>query len=71
MFNGVEEAQHKWWECSEIDESLSFEKCMGFQRTINYRRDRQAQFLSCFYCHVSKELCRDGYKERVAVRSMW
>jgi hypothetical protein len=37
---------------------------MEFQGKINYRRDQRARFLSCFYCHVSQELCRDGYKTR-------
>ena len=53
-------------EYSEIEECLSFQGCMEFQRGINYRRDRQAQFLSCFYCHVSQELCPDGYKTKGA-----
>lgn len=63
MFKGAKEARgHKWTECGEIEECLSFRGCMEFQWKINYRRDRQAQFLSCFYCHVLQELCRDGYK---------
>jgi hypothetical protein len=66
MFKGHKRAQHSWMECSEIEECLSFHGCMGFQGSINYRRDRQAQFLSCFYCHVSQELCLDGYKSRGA-----
>ena len=49
-------------ECGEIEERLSFRECMEFQGRINYRRDRQVQFLSCFYCHMSQELYRDGYK---------
>jgi superfamily II DNA helicase RecQ len=67
MFKGGEGAQHTWLECSEIEECLSFQGCMGFQGSINYRRDRQAQFLSCFYCHVSQELCPDGYKSKGAM----
>jgi hypothetical protein len=31
---------------------------------IDYRRDKQARFLSCFYRHVSQELRRDGYKDK-------
>lgn len=66
IFKGAKEARgHKWTECAEIEECLSFRGfrgCMEFQGRINYRRDRQAQFLRCFYCHVSQELCRDGYK---------
>ncbi|KAG0648381.1 DEAD-box ATP-dependent RNA helicase 21 [Hyphodiscus hymeniophilus] len=64
MFKGREGAQHTWMECSEIEECLSFQGCLGFQGRINYRRGRQAQFLSCFYCHVSQELCLDGHKSR-------
>jgi superfamily II DNA helicase RecQ len=65
MFKGPGSgSQHTWMECSEIEECLSFQGCMEFQRKINYRRDRQGQFLSCFYCHVSQELCPDGYKTK-------
>lgn len=67
MFKGLSKgAQHKWTECSEIEDCLSFHGCMDFQRGINYRRDPQAQFLSCFYCHVSQALCPDGYKTKGA-----
>jgi superfamily II DNA helicase RecQ len=67
MFKGLgSSSQHTWMECSEIEECLSFQGCMEFQRGINYRRDRQVQFLSCFYCHVSQELCPDGYKTKGA-----
>jgi superfamily II DNA helicase RecQ len=67
MFKGPGSgSQHTWMECFEIEECLSFQGCMEFQRKINYRRDRQAQFLSCFYCHVSQELCPDGYKTKGA-----
>jgi hypothetical protein len=51
-------------ECSQIEEYLSFQGYMEFQRGINYRRDRQAQFLSYFYYHVLQELCPDGYKTK-------
>jgi hypothetical protein len=51
-------------ECSKIEECLSFQGCLEFQRGINYWRDRQAQFLSCFYYHVSQELYLDGYKTK-------
>jgi hypothetical protein len=51
-------------ECSKIEECLSFQGCLEFQRGINYRRDRQAQFLSYFYYHVSQELYPDGYKTK-------
>jgi hypothetical protein len=65
MFKGLGEgSQHKWTGCSEIEECLSFHGCMDFQRGINYRRDPQARFLSCFYCHVSQELCPDGYRSK-------
>lgn len=63
MFYGERGAQHSWWTCQEAEECLSFQNCMRFQRTIDYRRDKQARFLSCFHCHVSQELCRDGYKD--------
>jgi hypothetical protein len=63
IFKGAKEARgHKWTECAEIKECQSFRGCMEFQGRINHRRDRQAQFLSYFYCHVSQELCQDGYK---------
>jgi hypothetical protein len=66
MFKGRQQAQHRWMECSEIEEGLSFQGSMDFQRSVDYRRDPQAQFLSCFYCHVSQELCPDGYKTKGA-----
>ncbi|KAL7940112.1 hypothetical protein V8C42DRAFT_291553 [Trichoderma barbatum] len=37
---------------------------MEFQRGVDYRKDAQAKFLSCFYCHVSQSLCSDGYQTR-------
>lgn len=64
VFRGGVGAQHSWWTCKEIEECLSFQSCMEFQQTIDYRRDKQARFLSCFYCHVSQKLCRDGYKDK-------
>jgi hypothetical protein len=45
-----------------VDECLSFLSSMDFQGKIDYRKDKQARFLSCFYCHVSQRLCTDGYK---------
>ncbi len=67
MFKGLGKgSQHKWIECLEIEECLSFQGCMDFQRGINYQWDWQVQFLSCFYCHVSQELCPDGYKSKGA-----
>jgi superfamily II DNA helicase RecQ len=66
MFKGVDAAQHRWGECDELEECLSFLSCMAFQGQIDYRRDPQAKFLSCFYCHVSQELCTDGYQSRGA-----
>ncbi|SPJ72407.1 uncharacterized protein FTOL_02135 [Fusarium torulosum] len=73
MFDGVEEARHTWDSCSSTagTEDLSFRSCMDFQGLINYRKDRQASFLSCFYCHVSQELCRDGYKTKGASCWRW
>ncbi|KAH7186870.1 hypothetical protein DER44DRAFT_754210 [Fusarium oxysporum] len=44
---------------------------MDFQGLIDYKKDRQARFLSCFYCHVSQELCRDGYKTKGASCWRW
>ncbi len=64
VFKGPDKEKHKWTECPEVDECLRFQGCMEFQRLINYRRDRQAHFLSCFYCHVSQELCAEGYKSK-------
>lgn len=64
VFAGVKGVGHSWWSCTEIEESLSFESCMAFQRKIDYRRDKHAQFLSCFYCHVSQKLCLDGFKTK-------
>jgi hypothetical protein len=37
---------------------------MDFQGQINYKKDPQARFLSCYYCHVSQALCSDGYKTK-------
>jgi superfamily II DNA helicase RecQ len=65
VFKGLDAAsKHKWDECPGIDERLSFSGCMAYQRQIDYRRDPQAKFLSCFYCHVTQELCPDGYKSK-------
>lgn len=67
MFEGrVAALGHQWTACPRIDEKLTFLACMDFQRQIDYRRDRQAQFLSCFYCHVSQEICVDGYRTKGA-----
>lgn len=33
---------------------------------IDYHKDRQARFLSCFHCHVSQALCPDGYQDQGA-----
>ncbi|RGP59552.1 recq family [Fusarium longipes] len=73
MFNGIEEARHTWGDCSSTAETkdLSFRSCMDFQGQIDYKKDRQARFLSCFYCHVSQELCRDGYKTKGASCWRW
>lgn len=73
MFNGIEEARHMWGECQSMagTKDLSFTSCMDFQGLINYKKDRQARFLSCFYCHVSQELCRDGYKTKGASCWRW
>lgn len=62
IFEGARAAKHSWHDCSEVEESLMFEGCMKFQRGVDYRKDRQAKFLSCFYCHVSQSLCSDGYQ---------
>lgn len=66
MFKGAMEARHRWYDCAKVDESLSFRRCMMFQGKINYRKDKQAQFLSCFYCHVSQSLCTEGFKSKGA-----
>jgi superfamily II DNA helicase RecQ len=64
MFEGSGAANHKWGVCNELDDGLSFSKCMEFQRGINYRRDPQAAFLSCYFCHVSQQICTEGYQTR-------
>lgn len=67
MFEGAGRAQHQWVACTEVDgDCLSFRDYMDFQRKINYRKDQQARFLSCFYCHLSQALCPDGYQDRGA-----
>lgn len=66
IFEGSRAANHKWGVCDELDDGLSFVSCMEFQRGIDYRRDPQARFLSCFFCHVSQELCTEGYKSQGA-----
>ncbi|EXM14600.1 hypothetical protein FOTG_17016 [Fusarium oxysporum f. sp. vasinfectum 25433] len=73
MFDGIEEARHMWGECQSTagTKDLSFTSCMDFQGLIDYKKDRQARFLSCFYCHVSQELCRDGYKTKGASCWRW
>jgi hypothetical protein len=73
MFNGIEEARHTWGDCDSTagTKDLSFRSCMDFQGLIDYKKDRQARFLSCFYCHVSQELCRDGYKTKGASCWRW
>jgi hypothetical protein len=60
MFKGADAAGHPWGRCDEVDEGLSFTGCMRIQGSIKYRKDRQGQFLSWFYCHVSQEVCVDG-----------
>jgi hypothetical protein len=64
MFKGADAAGHPWGQCDELDERLSFMGCMTFQGSIDYQRDPQARFLSCFYCHVSQELCVDGFQSK-------
>lgn len=66
IFEGAKEARHQWYTCERTDETLSFLSCMEFQGKINYRRDPQARFLSCFYCHLSQKLCKDGYQTKGA-----
>lgn len=67
MFDGVKEAGHQWGTCgATAEKDLSFSSCMSFQGLVNYKKDPQARFLSCFYCHVSQELCRDGYETKGA-----
>lgn len=70
LFKGARAAQHRWGACDQVEECLSFSNCMAFQGQINYRRDPQAKFLSCFYCHISQTLCPDGYQSRGA-RCRW
>ncbi|KAJ6438049.1 recq family helicase [Purpureocillium lavendulum] len=64
MFEGSGAANHKWGTCNELDDGLSFVSCIEFQRGINYRRDPQAAFLSCYFCHVSQGFCTEGYQTR-------
>jgi len=73
MFDGIEEARHMWGECQSTagTKDLSFTSCMDFQGLIDYKKDQQARFLSCFYCHISQELCRDGYKTKGASCWRW
>ena len=66
LFDGAAAAGHSWYECGQVEDSLTFKACMEFQGGINYRRDPQARFLSCFHCHVSQELCQEGYKTKGA-----
>ena len=67
MFDGRHAATlHQWTECPKIGKDITFEASMRFQRQLDYRRDRQAQFLSCFYCHVSQQICKDGYQTKGA-----
>ena len=67
MFDGVKEARHQWGTSgATAEKDLSFSSCMNFQGLVNYKKDPQARFLSCFYCHVSQELCRDGYETKGA-----
>ncbi|KAL2201601.1 hypothetical protein CC79DRAFT_1351830 [Sarocladium strictum] len=47
----LEKARHRWYDCAKVNESLSFRHYIMFQGKINYRKDKQARFLSCFYCH--------------------
>lgn len=62
MFEGAQAAKHSWYGCGQLKESLTLEECMKFQRGVDYRKDAQAKFLSCFYCHVSQSLCVHGYQ---------
>ncbi|RFU71790.1 recq family helicase, partial [Trichoderma arundinaceum] len=64
MFKGAKAATHSWHNCGQLEETLTFEGCMKFQCRVDYRKDAQAKFLSCFYCHVSQVLCPDGYQTR-------
>jgi superfamily II DNA helicase RecQ len=67
VFQGAAEAaRHKWGECSESSEGLNFAGCIAVQGQLNYRRDAQARFLSCFYCYVSQALCVDGFASKGA-----
>ncbi|KAL2207010.1 hypothetical protein CC79DRAFT_1335237 [Sarocladium strictum] len=58
--------QESWYNCAEVDKSLSFRHYIMFQGKINYRKDKQARFLSCFYCYVSQSLCTKGFKSKGA-----
>ncbi|KAL2211177.1 P-loop containing nucleoside triphosphate hydrolase protein, partial [Sarocladium strictum] len=49
-----------------VNKSLSFRHYIMFQGKINYRKDKQARFLSCFYCHVSQSLYTKGFKSKGA-----
>ncbi|KAL2212891.1 hypothetical protein CC79DRAFT_1330197, partial [Sarocladium strictum] len=40
--------------------------CWMFKGKINYRKDKQARFLSCFYCYISQSLCTKGFKSKGA-----
>jgi superfamily II DNA helicase RecQ len=62
LFEGSDAARHSWYTCGQLEASLTFGESMKFQRMVDYKKDRQAGFLSCWYCHVSQELCRDGFK---------
>ena len=64
VFEGSSSAQHSWYTCGELEESLSFSANMEFMRRIDYRKDPRARFLSCFHCHVSQKLCTDGYQTK-------
>ncbi|KPM37531.1 hypothetical protein AK830_g9064 [Neonectria ditissima] len=65
MFDGVKEAGHQWGTCGTTTEKdLSFSSGMDFQGLVNYKKDPQARFLSCFYCHVSQELYQVGYETK-------
>ncbi|KAG8664903.1 uncharacterized protein FPOAC1_012880 [Fusarium poae] len=72
MFEGRKEARHLWGTCNTTaDGDLSFSSCMDFQGRVNYKKEPQARFLSCYYCHVSQALCRDGYKTKGASCWRW
>ncbi|KAK9443936.1 hypothetical protein VB005_02462 [Metarhizium brunneum] len=65
MFEGAKKARYQWYTCESTDECLSFLSCMDFQGKINYRRDPQARFLSCFYSQGGMEARRQLYLRKL------